>query len=140
MQIINSELFTVLIPEKGYKLVNKNTGKCFKKVYLGKYDSVDNYGEMVDEKYVNMDFVVELDDLKTNVNNNQEHNDLNIDIILLSIDKLYTMFEPILAGIPATMSYEIDPLINIYVAIVQRGLKDIEDIPEVYKEAVRNLI
>ena len=142
MQVIESGLFTVLVPDKGYKLVNKTTGKYYKKVYLGKIDSVDNYGEVVDEKYVNMDYVVELDEVKNTVNKNKEQNEMNLDLLLLSIDKMYTMFEPMLAAIPMTMSMkeEIDPMVNIYIAIVQRGLKDIEEVPERYREQVRGMI
>lgn len=142
MQVIESQLFTVLVPDKGYKLVNKTTGKYYEKVYLGKLDLVDNYGEVVDEKYVNMDFVVELDGVKNKVVENQEQSEINLDLILLSIDSLYTMFEPMLAAVPMTMSLRkgTDPMVNIYVAIIQRGLKDIEEIPERYREHVRTMI
>ena len=142
MQVIDSGLFTVLVPDKGYKLVNKTTGKYYKKVYLGKMDSADNYGEVIDEKYVNMDYVVELDEVKTTVNKNQEQNEMNLDLLLLSIDRIYTMFEPMLTAIPMSMSMkeDIDPMINIYIAIVQRGLRDVEEIPERYREQVRGMI
>ena len=142
MQLIESGLFTVLVPDKGYKLVNKTTGKYYKKVYLGKMDSADNYGEVIDEKYVNMDYVVELDEVKTTVNKNQEQNEMNLDLLLLSIDRIYTMFEPMLTAIPMSMSMkeDIDPMINIYIAIVQRGLRDVEEIPERYREQVRGMI
>ena len=142
MQVIDSGLFTVLVPDKGYKLVNKTTGKYYKKVYLVKMDSADNYGEVIDEKYVNMDYVVELDEVKTTVNKNQEQNEMNLDLLLLSIDRIYTMFEPMLTAIPMSMSMkeDIDPMINIYIAIVQRGLRDVEEIPERYREQVRGMI
>ena len=142
MQVIDSGLFTVLVPDKGYKLVNKTTGKYYKKVYLVKMDSADNYGDVIDEKYVNMDYVVELDEVKTTVNKNQEQNEMNLDLLLLSIDRIYTMFEPMLTAIPMSMSMkeDIDPMINIYIAIVQRGLRDVEEIPERYREQVRGMI
>ena len=71
MQIIKSTFFTTIIPDKGYKIVNKNNGKFYKKVLLGPNDSVDNYGEVVDEKYINMDYVVELDKLKSTIEENE---------------------------------------------------------------------
>lgn len=95
MQIIESELFTILIPEKGYKIVNKTTGKYYKKVYLGKDDSVENYGEVVDDKYINMDFVVELDELKKTVKESEDLNDAKLDLVINSIDRLYIMIESI---------------------------------------------
>lgn len=146
MQLIESGRMRILIPDKGYKLVNKNNGIKSEKVYLGKNEAIENYTEIVDEKYINMDYVVELDQVKTTVEENQETTDMSIDLILLSIDALYVMFEPMLAMVPMTMSLnhdaieEIDPMTNIYLAIVKRGLKDIEDIPDRFKENVRNLL
>ena len=96
MQIIDSELFTILITDKGYKIVNKTNGKYYKKVYLGKDDSVENYGEVVDDKYINMDFVVELDELKKTVKESEDLNDVKLDLVINSIDGLYTMVESIL--------------------------------------------
>lgn len=96
MQIIESELFTILLPEKGYQIVNKKNGKYYKKVYLGKGDSIENYGEILDDKYINMDFVVELDELKKTVKESEDLNDKKLDLVIESIDKLYTMFESIL--------------------------------------------
>ena len=95
MQIIESELFTILTPEKGYKIVNKTTGKYYKKVYLGKCDSVENYGEVVDDEYINMDFVVELDELKKTVKESEDLNDVKLDLVINSIDRLYIMIESI---------------------------------------------
>lgn len=137
MQIIESGMIRTLIPEKGYKLVNKKTGKTYSKLMLGVRDSVDNYTEIVDEKYVNMDFVVEFDEFKSNVTTNEKDVNESIDIILMSIDRLFELFSPLLVD---TMSMENvkDPLFNIYVALVQRELKDINDIPEKYKNDVKN--
>lgn len=136
MQIIESELFTVLLPDKGYKLINKTNGVCSKKVYLGIMDSVENYGEIVDEKYINMDYVVELDDVKKEQNQNIE----DIDLMLRVMDEMYTMFEPILAMVPRTMRFEDNNesvFVNFYYCLVKRGIKDIESVPELYREQVR---
>lgn len=136
MQIIESELFTVLLPDKGYKLINKTNGVCSKKVYLGKMDSPENYGEIVDEKYINMDYVVELDDVKKEQNQNIE----DIDLMLRVMDEMYTMFEPILAMIPRTAGFEDNNesiFVNFYYCLVKREIKDIESVPELYREQVR---
>ena len=149
MQVIENGLMRILVPDKGYKLVNKNTGRTYMKVYMGKLDSVDNYTEIVDEKYINMDYVVELDDLKEDYNSTKEKNDMSIDLILLTIDELYTMFEPVLASIeePMTMSIfserteqPISKLALMYVEMVKRGLKDKDEIPERFKETVNNIL
>lgn len=136
MQIINSRLFTVLVPEKGYKLVNKNTGTYHKKIYLGINDSPDNYGEVVDEKYINMDYVVELDNLKESNNN-------TLDVLLMAVDEIYTSVEPLLMMVPMTIPEEgsiNNNLIPFYVEMVKRGLKTKEEIPERFKKEVIALL
>jgi hypothetical protein len=128
MQIIKSSLFTILIPDKGYKLVNKNTGKYYKKVILGKNDSSDNYTEEIDEKYINPEFI--------------EQNELTIDLLLYTIDELYTSVEPLLAMVPMTIETEnkVSRLVNFYVLMIKRDLKTIEEVPERFREEVNKLL
>lgn len=142
MQIVESTLMTILIPDKGYKIVNKNTGKCYKKVYLGKMDSVDNYGEVVDEKYICMDYVVEMDELKSSFKEINEQNEMTIDLLLLTIDEIYTSFEPLLSFIPATIDVDckISKLVNFYTLMVKRNLKDIDDVPNLFREEVMKML
>ena len=128
MQIIENSLFTILIPDKGYKLVNKNTGKYYKKVILGKNDSIDNYTEEIDEKYINPEFI--------------EQNELTIDLLLYTIDELYTSIEPLLTMIPMTIETEnkVSRLVNFYVLMIKRDLKTIEEVPERFREEVNKLL
>ena len=128
MQKIENNLFTILLPDKGYKLVNKNTGKYYKKVILGKNDSSDNYTEEIDEKYINPEFI--------------EQNELTIDLLLYSIDEIYTSVEPLLAMVPMTIETEnkVSKLVNFYVLMIKRDLKTIEEVPERFREEVRRLI
>ena len=136
MQIIESSLFTTLIPDKGYKIVNKKTGSFHKKVLLGKNDSPDNYGEVVDEKYINMDYVVELDNLKTS-------NTETLNTLLLAIDEIYVAVEPLLMMIPMPISEEdkvTSNLIPFYAEMVKRGLKTKEEVPERFREEVIELL
>lgn len=128
MQIINSKLFTILIPEKGYDIIDKETGKKYKKLYLGINDSIDRYGEIINPKYVNLDYVMECED--------------NIDTLLLTIDELFLMIEPILSMIPSSASNDADEkqnkFIDFYVKMVKRGLKNIDEVPEMFREKVKN--
>ena len=128
MQKIENNLFTILLPDKGYKLVNKNTGKYYKKVILGKNDSIDNYTEEIDEKYINPEFI--------------EQNELTIDLLLYTIDELYTSVEPLLAMIPMTIETEnkVSKLVNFYVLMIKRDLKTIEEVPERFREEVNKLL
>ena len=138
MQIIESKLFTILLPDKGYKLINKNDGNCYQKIYLGVNDSADNYGEVVDDKYVNMEYVAELNDIKENVNVFKEQNDLTVDVLLLTIDEMYTSVEPLLAMMPMTLSEDaeikISKFVLFYKMMVDRGLKNVEDVPERFRD------
>lgn len=146
MQIVETNLFRVLTPDKGYKLVNKNTNKQFNKVYLGVHDSIDNYIEVIDDQYADVKYLMELDEIKNKINNNQETNDLNLDVILLSMAKVYELFEPFLGMMPMMLNIEesdenkYEPLINMYACIVKRDLMDIDDIPTRFKEDVMNLL
>lgn len=138
MQIIKSTFFTTIIPDKGYKIVNKNNGKFYKKVLLGPNDSIDNYGEIVDDKYINIEYVVEIDKLKSTI----KQNDLTIDLLLYSIDELYISIEPLLTMVPMTVETEnkVSKLVNFYVLMIKRDLKTIEEVPERFREEVNKLL
>lgn len=144
MQVIESALFTTLVPDKGYKIVNKNNGKFYKKVILSPNDSIDNYGEVVDEKYINMDYVVEMDELKTSFEETIKQNELTINLLLFSIDELYMSVEPLLAMVPMTLDENYDVNISklayFYALMIQRDLKTIDDIPVRFREEVERIL
>lgn len=73
------------------------------------------------------------------VNNIQ---DILIDTTMLATDEIYTMIEPILEMIPQTMSLErsVSKMVDMYVAMVQRGLKTIEQVPVRYREEVARIL
>lgn len=142
MQKIESSFFTVLIPDKGYKIINKLNGQSYQKVYLGINDSIDNYTEEVDEKYVNMDYVVELNDVKESFNFFSEETFNIIDSILLGMDELLQLIEPILGFLPMTLDVEQEKVVSkfvaLYVLMIQRGLKTIDEVPERLRVDVEN--
>ena len=144
MQVIESALFTTLVPDKGYKIVNKNNGKFYMKVILSPSDSIDNYGEIIDEKYINMDYVVEMDELKNSFNEVIKQNETTIDLLLFSIDELYMSVEPLLAMVPATLDINYDDKISklayFYALMIKRDLKTIDDIPVRFREEVERIL
>ena len=73
------------------------------------------------------------------VNNTQ---DILIDTTMMATDEVYTMLEPILEMIPQTMSLErsVSKMVDMYVAMVQRGLKTIEQVPVRYREEVSRIL
>lgn len=54
MRIENTDLFTIIHPDEGYKLSNLDKTDMYEgSVYLGIYDSPDNYTEATIEEYSN---------------------------------------------------------------------------------------
>lgn len=51
MRVTNTDILTLLEAEEGYLLYSSSTNQYYKKVYLGKNDSPDNYREVIDEEY-----------------------------------------------------------------------------------------
>ena len=109
----------ILTPEVGHKLYCVSTNSYTTKVYLGVNDSIDNYKEVVDEDYVDIDMVTELKETQERVSLAEEVNavqdevlnismlatdEINteysslVDSILLAIDELYCMIEDITKG------------------------------------------
>ena len=109
----------ILTPEVGHKLYCVSTNSYMTEVYLGVNDSIDNYREMVDEDYVDIDMATELKKTQERVSLTEEVNavqdevlnismlatdEINteysslVDSILLAIDELYCMIEDITKG------------------------------------------
>ena len=109
----------ILTPEVGHKLYCVSTNSYVTKVYLGVNDSIDNYREMVDEDYVDIDMVTELKETQERVSLTEEVNAIQdevlnismlatdeinteysslVDSILLAMDELYCMIEDITKG------------------------------------------
>ena len=73
---------------------------------------------------------------------NANQDDL-IDVSLMATDEMYMMLEPILEMIPQTMSITertVSKMVDMYVAMVQRGLKTIEDVPARYRKEVQDIL
>ena len=109
----------ILTPEVGHKLYCVSTNSYTTKVYLGVNDSIDNYKEVVDEDYVDIDMVTELKETQERVSLTEEVNAIQdevlnismlatdeinteysslVDSILLAMDELYCMIEDITKG------------------------------------------
>ena len=67
-----------------------------------------------------------------------------IDINMMALDELFCMFEPFLmsvASASASNSKEVrNPMVELYVAMIQRGLKTIEEVPVRYRAQVEKLL
>jgi hypothetical protein len=97
---------------------------------------------VIDEKYVNMDYVVELNDVKESFDLFSEETFNIIDSILLGMDELLQLIEPILGFLPMTLDAEQEKVVSkfvaLYVLMIQRNLKTINEVPERLRMDVEN--
>lgn len=71
---------------------------------------------------------------------NDNQDDL-IDISLCATDEMYMMIEPLLSAVPQTMSERmVSKMVEMYVAMVERGLKTIDEVPLRYREQVKEIL
>ena len=74
-----------------------------------------------------------------------EVQDEMIDVTMMATDEVYNMIEPLLAQIMETSTLNINnevinPMVDMYVAMVQRGLKTIDQVPVRYREEVAKIL
>lgn len=96
----------ILTPEVGYKLYCIPTNSYVTKVYLGVNDSIDNYKEMVDEEYVDIDMVTELKETQERVSLTEEVNavqDEILNISMLATDEINTEYSNLIDNILVAM-------------------------------------
>lgn len=133
MKIVNKGVLRILYPENGYELINKTTGASSDKIYLGALDSMDNYIEVMKEDYYNS-----IDELKNELSND--------DILLMNtLDSLIMLLEPVITAMPMTLEEgdkkqlsPIDIIILFYSRMIEKGLKDIDDVPNSFRALVQN--
>lgn len=65
-----------------------------------------------------------------------------IDVTLMATDEMYCMLEPILELVPQEVVNEraVSKMIDMYVAMVQRGLKKIDEVPLRYRSEVKRIL
>ena len=71
-----------------------------------------------------------------------ETQDVLINTTMLATDEMYMMLEPLLSEVAQTLSLEreVSKMVDLYVAMVMRGLKTIEQVPARYREEVREIL
>ena len=111
----------------------------------------------VQEKDLELWFEVHKDDLETPISQNEEVKqsieeiksvnsiqDEIIDMTMLALDEVFELFEPMLSLSISSMSLnnkEVNnPMVELYVVMIQRGLKTIDQVPERYKADVQALL
>lgn len=74
---------------------------------------------------------------------NNDTQDEVINVSLLATDEMYNMLEPILsmtAEISTLEVREVSKMVDLYVAMIQRGLKTIDQVPERYRKQVQDIL
>ena len=113
------------------------------------YLSVENYTENDENIVVNYklnEIVVNNEPtLEEQISEQKEVNktqDELINISLLATDEIYMMIEPLLSESVQTLSLErsVSKMVDMYVAMVQRGLKTIDEVPARYREQVKEIL
>ena len=111
----------------------------------------------VQEKDLELWFEVHKDDLETPISQNEEVKqsieeiksvnsiqDEIIDMTMLALDEIFELFEPMLSLSISSMSLnnkEVNnPMVELYVVMIQRGLKTIDQVPARYREEVKAIL
>lgn len=63
-----------------------------------------------------------------------------IDVALLATDEIFMMLEPLLVSQVSTLNTNVNKITEMYVLMVQRGLKTIDEVPITLREEVKNAI
>lgn len=121
-----------------------------KLIYLGESDSADNYVEIEEEPEIEIpeDLDVERPEEELNgftlieayrelVSENKVQNEL-IDLTMIAMDEMYAMIEPFIADV--LTSSKSSKMVDMYVAMVIRKLKDKDDVPIRYRDEVEKII
>lgn len=139
MIVINKEHFTVIMADEGKKLFSEKYNAYYEKVYLAKNDSIGNYIEVEDP-----DRISDIEELNIKVEEQATINmtqDAVIDMSLLAMDEMFVTMESLISG-ASTFTFKKggDKMVDLYVVMIQRGLKTIDQIPERYREEVRAIL
>lgn len=107
-----------------------------------KYNQADN---TVTYELIDRPLTLEEQNAKS-IENIQQVNsgqDALIDISLCATDEMYMMIEPLLEMMPTTMNINermVSKMVDMYVAMVIRGLKTIDEVPVRYREQVKEIL
>lgn len=127
----------ILEAKEGFKIFSSDNSKHLDKVYLSPYDSIDNYGVVyVNEKGQSVE-VSEITKIKNNQNETQDM----LDILFTAADEIFLMVDAIMGSV-MTLNEDsgLSPMGRFYAAMVERDLKDIEDVPVKYRKEVKEYL
>ena len=134
MKLIERNGLRILTSDFGYLIHNKENDIYAEKFYLGINSDVNDFEEVadsdIDEKLITK--ITEID--KENLIQNEL-----IDISLLATDEMFMMLEPLLEAVQID-ERGMSKMIDMYVAMIMRGLKTVDEVPLRYREDVRRIL
>jgi hypothetical protein len=134
MKLVERNGLRILTSDFGHLIHNKENDIYAEKFYLGINSNVNDFEEVansnIDEKLTTK--ITEID--KENLMQNEL-----IDISLLATDEMYMMIEPLLEAIVIN-ERGVSKMVDMYVAMIIRGLKTIDEVPLRYREEVRLIL
>ena len=134
MKLIERNGLRILTSDFGCLIHNKEADTYAEKFYLGINTSMEDFEEVknanIDEKLITK--ITEID--KENLIQNEL-----IDISLLATDEMYMIIEPLL-GAMIINERGVSRMVDMYIAMIMRGLKTIDEIPLRYREEVRLIL
>ena len=129
----------ILTAEFGYLIHDTRTDTYSEKVYLGKFASLDNFEEVEDEN-IDKKLFIKIQNID---DENMVQNEV-LDMTMLALDEMFVLFEPILMTTMSVLSVnkrEVrNPMVELYVVMIQRGLKTIDQVPARYREEVKAIL
>lgn len=134
--IINFNKDEELMKQYGYKTVVENVPLLEE----GQYIEIQNYTE--DEATITVNYGVTTtkpqptlkDKIEELEKINTEQDEL-INTTMLAADEMFTMLEPLLEEVVTLLKSD-SKIVDLYVAIIKRELKTIEEVPLKYKEMI----
>ena len=134
MKLIERNGLRILTSDFGYLIHNKENDIYAEKFYLGINSNVNDFEEVansnIDEKLITK--ITEID--KENLIQNEL-----IDISLLATDEMFMILEPLLEAVQIN-ERGMSKMIDMYVAMIMRGLKTVDEVPLRYREDVRRIL
>ena len=129
----------ILTAEFGYLIHIIQSETNAEKVYLEKFATLDNFEE-VEDKDIDKRLFVKIQNID---NENMVQNE-TLDTTMLALDEMFILFEPILMTTMSVLSVnkrEVrNPMVELYVVMIQRGLKTIDQVPARYREEVKAIL
>lgn len=142
--IVNFNKNEELLRNAGYKRIINEKPDYNKET---QYIIVGGYEEKEDSIIINYEIKeIEIEKtLEEKFEELKEENNIQnilIDTTMLATDEIFTMIEPILDLVPENIYLErgVSKMVDMYVAMIQRGLKTIEQVPVRYREEVKRIL